>query len=412
MKILALPHTHFLSHLSRPLMLARELRRRGHEVVFAGGSPKTRFIQDEGFEVVPILEPRPDTLFANLEKSKIMFISEDEVGRMIEADLAAYRKLKPDLVLTDCRLSAAISTRIAGLRHAAITHVFCTEYRAVASVPLFEWLPRCLVSRDTGLWKALDRLNVGLETSLYNAGMGCHRRLSRKHGISPPVTAAGCFAGKDLTLLADVPEYFPTYGLPGSFHYIGPLTWKTDMPPPPWWPSLLRSRRRHLAFVMMSTTGTPDILRRAVRLLGDASITVVMTTGGQTADFQTIEGRLYAEPFLDADLVLRECDVVVTHGGHGAAYQALGHGKPIIGIPRTPGLRFNMRRVEALGVGRTLSWKSFSRDPGSLLAAVSSVVGDPAFAMRARKFKEILDTCDAVRLGADLIERLYRGDSP
>jgi hypothetical protein len=39
-KILALPYSHTLSHVSRPLLVAKELRNRGHEIVFAGESYK------------------------------------------------------------------------------------------------------------------------------------------------------------------------------------------------------------------------------------------------------------------------------------------------------------------------------------------------------------------------------------
>ena len=37
-KIIVLPYTYTLSHLSRPLAIAKELRNRGFEVIFAGES--------------------------------------------------------------------------------------------------------------------------------------------------------------------------------------------------------------------------------------------------------------------------------------------------------------------------------------------------------------------------------------
>ncbi|MBE9541681.1 MAG: UDP glycosyltransferase, partial [Proteobacteria bacterium] len=101
--ILCIPYTHTLSHLSRPLAVAKQLRERGHELVFAGESPKTTFIRQEGFNVLPLHEPDPDELFGNIRKGKLRFISDAEVERMIEADVALYRKVQPDFVLTDGR---------------------------------------------------------------------------------------------------------------------------------------------------------------------------------------------------------------------------------------------------------------------------------------------------------------------
>jgi UDP:flavonoid glycosyltransferase YjiC (YdhE family) len=86
MKILCIPYTHTLFHISRPLLVAKELRNRGHEIVFAGESPKIKFIQQEGFDVVPIYEPDPDRLFGNIRKGKLKFVDDAELERMIEAD--------------------------------------------------------------------------------------------------------------------------------------------------------------------------------------------------------------------------------------------------------------------------------------------------------------------------------------
>jgi UDP:flavonoid glycosyltransferase YjiC (YdhE family) len=135
MKILCIPYSHTLSHISRPLLIAKELRNRGHEIVFAGESPKIKFIEREGFVVLPLYEPDPDRLFGNIRRGKLRFVDDAEIERMIEADLSIYDEIKPDFVLTDGRFTAPISTHIAGLRHAAIVNVSSTEYRALPYVP-------------------------------------------------------------------------------------------------------------------------------------------------------------------------------------------------------------------------------------------------------------------------------------
>ena len=62
MRVLAIPYTHTLSHLSRPLAVAHELRKLGHTVIFAGESRNTSLITKEEFEVVPCYEPDPAEL--------------------------------------------------------------------------------------------------------------------------------------------------------------------------------------------------------------------------------------------------------------------------------------------------------------------------------------------------------------
>ena len=181
--ILCIPYTHAISHISRPLLVAKELRERGYEVIFAGESSKVKFIQQEGFNVLPLYEPDPDELFGNIRKGKLRFISDAEIERMIEADVALYRKVQPDFVLTDGRFTAPISTHIAGLAHAAIVNVSSTEYRALPYIPFFDWIPEWLIKRDRRLWKILDLLNLRLEMFVFDNVMNIFKKLSKKYGL-------------------------------------------------------------------------------------------------------------------------------------------------------------------------------------------------------------------------------------
>ena len=92
----------------------------GHEIIFAGEDTKIEFIKQEKFNVISLYEPDSEVLFDNIRKGKLKFVSNKVIERMIEADLSLYDKVKPDIVLTDGRFTAPISTHIAGLKHVAI----------------------------------------------------------------------------------------------------------------------------------------------------------------------------------------------------------------------------------------------------------------------------------------------------
>lgn len=402
-KILCLPYSHTLSHISRPLAIAQELRRRGHELIFAGESSKTSYIRQEGFTVLPLYEPDPELLYGNIRSGKLCFVSDAEIERMIEADLALFREVKPDLVLSDGRFSAPLSTHIGGHKHAAIVNVSSTEYRALPYIPFFEQIPPWLIKRDSALWRSLDSFNLRLEMLVFDNVMRIFTRLSHKHGLKKSITATNCLAGKDITLLSDVPEYFPTRNLPENYHYIGPLTWKSASFPPSWWPP--NKGNSPLIYVTMGTTGIGDFFHKAYELFKSADMAAIVTTGGQAKGLETILGKLYLENFIDGDLVMEACDLVVCHGGNGTIYQALQHGKPIIGIPTIPDQKFNMRRVEALGLGRSLSWEEFSNKPSALLDLIAEVLKDQSCQRSALKFKDILTGYDARILAADIIEK-------
>jgi len=406
MHILVLPYTHTLSHISRPLLVAKELQDRGHKIVFAGESPKIKFIQQEGFEVMPLYEPDPEMLYGNIRKGKLRFVTDTEIERMIEADLNLYKKVKPDIVLTDGRFTAPISAHIAGLKHVAIVNVSSTEYRALPYIPFFEWIPKWLIRRNTKIWKLLDDINLSIEMIVFDNVMSIFQKLSKKYSLKKPITATNCLTGKDITLLADIPEYFPTRNLPRDYQYIGPLTWKSNIPPPVWWPP--QKDGKPFIYISMGTTGIEDFFHKVYELIKTSDLTAIITTGAQVSDIETIEGKIYVENFIDGDIVMEESALVVCHGGNGTIYQALQHGKPVIGIPTIPDQKFNMRRVEALGVGKMLSWKDFARNPNILITMIKSIIETKSFYRRASELRDILNTYAASKIAADIIEKIMQ----
>jgi len=379
-------------------------------VIFAGESPKTTFIRQEAFNVLPLYEPDPDELFGNIRKGKLRFISDEKIERMIEADVALYRKVQPDFVLTDGRFTAPISTHIAGLAHAAIVNVSSTEYRALPYIPFFDWIPKWLIKRDRGLWKILDLLNLKLEMFVFDNAMNIFKKLSKKYGLKKVVSATNCLTGKDITFLPDIPKYFPTSNLPENYHYIGPLTWQSNLSPPAWWPPITNGNP--LVYITMGTTGIGDFFLEVHKLIKASNLTAMITTGAQVGEMETIDGKIYVEPFIDGDLVMEECDLVVSHGGKGTNDQALLHGKPIIGIPTIPDQAYNMRRVEALGVGMSLTWKEFYSNPKILLDAINAVLTNPCFAENARRMQSILKTYQSAKTAADIIEKYMEHKAP
>lgn len=402
-RILAYPYSPTLSHVSRPLAIAEELRSRNMEVVFAGRQHAS-FVEAKGFRMVPVYEPDPRILFGNIRKGNLRFISDDEIEKMIQADLQLYKEVQPDLILSDGRFTAPISAHMARIKHAAIVNVSSTEYRANPYVPFFDWIPAGLMGRKTRAWRQLERLNLSLEIAVFDRAMGIFGRLSRQLGMKRRITATNCLTGKDLTLLPDVPEYFPTRHLPSDYQYIGPLTLKAEMPAPEWWPPKRRGGR--LIYVTMGTTGIGDFFHKIRELIAKSDLTVVATTGGQTEDLNRDEGVFYPEAYMDGDLIMDQCDLVVCHGGNGTIYQALQHGKPVIGIPTIPDQKFNMRRVEALGVGVAVSWSDFVRKPSILLAAVRNVLANGAFSANAARLQALLSGYNGARTGADRIAQL------
>ena len=403
MKVLALPYTHTLSHLSRVLEIAKELRDRGHSVIFAGDrpkSPKCRFIEEEGFEVEEFYEPDPSTLFGNIRAGRLRFVERAVLETMIEEDRRVISAGRPDAVLSDGRFSAPVSCQLEGVFHAAIVNVSSTEYRASPYIPLFGPLSERF---------PLRRLNLWLEMFVFDHVMRDFLLLTKRHRLKKRVTATNCLTGVNLTLLADLPEYFPSEYPPPDYHYIGPLTFrKTGGIPLPNWRGKLEKAQRPIIYVTMGTTGIPMLFENVLSGLKPLSGTVVITTGEQIGGLEGFAGNVYVEAYLDGDEIMKKADCVVCHGGNGTIYQAVRNSCPILGIPTIPDQAFNMRRVEALGIGKSVKVEELSKRPEVLSDMVTKVTTSPSFRDSLQRLQAILMTYDGSRMGADLIEEMVK----
>lgn len=405
--ILVIPYTPTLSHISRPLEIAKKMKELGFNTLFAGFNTKKSkipFIEAEGFKSLPLYEPDPDILFNNIRKGELAFVTKSTLMKMIKSDILLFKKVKPDLVLTDGRFSAMISTQLCNIPHAAIVNASSTEYRSVPYIPIFEESFLNKIKNDK--FKSLcDRINLTFEMSVFDSAMNVFTRLSKEFKLPVKVTATNCLAGKDITFLADIPEYFPVKNKPENYHYIGPITWRRDISPPlpSWWP--LADDNRPKVYITMGTTGEGNLFSKIYNQFKGSDLISIVTTGSQTELFKTIPDKIYVEDYMDGEMVIEHSNVVVCHGGNGTIYQALSLGKPVIGIPTIPDQDYNMRRVEALGVGVRISMRDALNTQGIVVkTAINVLENKDKFQKNLFKLKSSIAEYSGAYTAAKIIE--------
>ena len=122
--------------------------------------------------------------------------------------------------------------------------------------------------RDSDFWRMLDPLLSASRHVLY---LQCHEYLQETKQTLCTCTAGHrnqLLDGKRITLLADIPEFFPARILAADYHYIGPLTWKRDIPPPLWWHP--KKDDKPLIYITMGTTGIPDFFHKVYELFKES----------------------------------------------------------------------------------------------------------------------------------------------
>ena len=200
----------------------------------------------------------------------------------------------------------------------------------------------------------------------------------------------------------------PGRRLPPHFHHTGPWTDAAGRAPVdfPW--SRL-DPDRPLVYASMGTL--QNRVLRTFRMIAEACATldlqlVISLGGGQDP---ALLGDLPGDPVVvgyapQLELIRRSA-LTISHGGLNTALESLARGVPMVVLPVAydqPGVG---ARVEWSGVGRSIpvARLTFER----LRVAVRTVLGDPAYRVRAGLLRSSIEAADGLNRAADLIESAF-----
>jgi UDP:flavonoid glycosyltransferase YjiC (YdhE family) len=99
--------------------------------------------------------------------------------------------------------------------------------------------------------------------------------------------------------------------------------------------------------------------------------------------------------------------LVVHQGGVGTTAQCLRAGKPMLIMPYSHDQPDNARRMERLGVSRTIQKASYTS--GRVARAVTSLLEKPEYAAQSTRVAEQLRGEDGVKAACDALEGLHQG---
>jgi MGT family glycosyltransferase len=161
--------------------------------------------------------------------------------------------------------------------------------------------------------------------------------------------------------------------------------------------------------VTLGTTfniGSGDLFERLLAGAAGVDADVLVTVGQHIdpADFGAQPDNVRIERFVPQEQVLRQTDLVVSHGGSGSLMGALAHGLPSVLLPLGADQPHNAQRAAELGVARVLDAATAS--PDEIGRAVSEMLADDAAADEACQMAAEIDGLPGVEATVPLLERL------
>jgi UDP-N-acetylglucosamine--N-acetylmuramyl-(pentapeptide) pyrophosphoryl-undecaprenol N-acetylglucosamine transferase len=336
-----------LGHVGRSVPIARKLLEKKAEVVFSTYQEGIRYVEREKFPLIkapPIgFQVKPDGTvdFKQTAVNPGPFLASFTLLNQINAEVQTIGTFKPDVVVSDSRISSLLAARILRIPRICILNQFQVIF------------PR--KKHFLSLAKFADFITLTIMGKMWTTG-----NTILIPDFPPPYTIC---AGN-----LNIPKPYRK-----NVKLIGPIisARPNDLPPQ----EELRKKLKLPADkpVIFSPISGPirerafltGILRK-ILLEFPEDYEVVMSLGYPNADNEPMRrGNVTIYKWIPNRFeYLKTCDLVVGRAGHGTLTQCLCYGKPMILVP-TPNHTeqlSNAKQAENLGVAKTIHQKGLSKE--------------------------------------------------
>ena len=393
-RFLLIPHAPggTLAHLAACISIAGPLRDDGHEALFAYGGDLPGLIEDAGFEWLAVTE-------ATGPMSWEWFESDEQLEGILSSQLEAIEQARPDVCITSAG-AGRLAVAAAGNRHLSLHHGLGTSpygRRGRRRHALLGDLRRPS--------RALEDIRLQLRPRRRHRSGEIWRNGWIRHTGAPLDRETRATGRADLVACTTTPLLDPARGMPAHWRYTGPLGFSM-----PGGHAVEIEAGRPRAYVSQGSTGTADLLRRAVEELAAAGFAVIASTGGLCSadELAGLGEGIEAAELHDTRAELRAADLAVIGGGHMTAMEALRAGVPTVVLPRVSSQALSGKRAERLGTGIGL-WPRVPN--GAIARAALRVHSRPRYLNRAREVARRLEGVIGERDAAALAVALSRETS-
>ncbi len=393
--ILLIPSAIGLSHLTRLVLIALELKQQNAEVAFAF-KDGNEILRRYGFKVFPV----SDVVITDFSSNVFASYTQPFIEQCVKEELKVIEAFKPDVIVGDFRLTAAISSKVSGIPYISVVNAYMTDYFNPVDV---------MISKEKHPWKYRISSTAGkaIQAIQKRALVTPFRAVAKKYRIHDLVSLYDFLTG-DLTLIADLPQFCPLENLPSNFHYIGPLIWEGLNGTVPEYLEHIDSSKK-LIYATTGNTGKETFIQLVVDAFKeDKSYEVVLTTGAYIDPEKAPKAsNIHVEKFIPGSKVMKKCHAVIHCGGNGTTYQAISQGLPSVVIPFNNDQKINAWLIKKNKLGIPLS-------PSGLKAnivrmAAEKVIHDIEIQKNLQHFKSLLTSINGPKSAADEIISFKKG---
>jgi MGT family glycosyltransferase len=151
-----------------------------------------------------------------------------------------------------------------------------------------------------------------------------------------------------------------------------------------------------------------DLFERVLAGLSELPVSVVVTVGPEVEP-ETLgpqPANVRVAQYVPQSLLLRHCDLVVSHAGSGSVVGALAHGLPMVLLPIGADQPLNAARCIALDIARVLD--PFEATSADVASATEEVLADVRYRRNAQRVQAEIAALPGPEHALHLLEQLTR----
>jgi len=384
-----------LGHAGRCIPIAKRLLSENGtaQILFSTYTDGVRYVRQEGFAVAetpPVgFKVKPDGTvdFRQTVANPDLFFASFKLLRQVAAEIRVMQHFRPDVVVSDTRVSPLIASRTLGIPRLCILNQF------QVIIPRRKHFLR--------LAKFADIIGLALIGKLWTTGL---------HVMIPDFPEPYTLATGNLR----IPKSYRK-----RVKFIGPIIEKSEKELPS--KKALRKKlgldeEKPLIFAPISgpikeKAYLTGILRRifngfpenfqVVMSLGYPDALIKPARNGNVSIYKWLPNRFE---------YLKASDLVLSRAGHGTIAQALCYGKPMILVP-TPSHTEqynNAKKVAQLGIAKILEQKNLTRE--TLVKAAEGMLKNERYTGRAEEIKTEVRGIDGLKTAVETIRQVAEGE--
>lgn len=412
-----------IGHLNPMCAIGRELKRRGHTIVFFGVPDTLTKIADLDFTFCEIGAGdyplgKIDAAYKQLGnltgRSGLKFtISQfrEENQMLFREAPQAIRDAEIEVLIID-QVTLCMGTVADHLEIPFVTICNAMLVNREPAVPPYSTHWSYAATRRARLRNTIGNTLVSFLTRQLWQDIVTQRR---QWNLSPYRIRDDAYSS--LAQLCQLPPTFdfPRERLPTHFHYIGRFqdpsgTEPITFPVPAFPFDQLDGRPLIYASLGTLQNQRPEIFECIAQACLPLEAQLVVSLGNPTAEPVGLPGAPIVVPFAPHQELISRSQVVITHAGMNTVLTALGCGVPLVAVPITneqPGIA---ARVQHSGAGQTIQLDQLNE--ATLRAAVFDVLTHSRYREQAQRLQANIQEAGGVERAAQILEQVAQTRQP